>query len=564
MTSDVTSNDPTPSPAAATTRYRRGPHWIALFAAVFTLPLLYVGGSVTTYRVGLAVPDWPQTFGINMFLYDFWNAPFGVRVEHMHRLYGAAVGLATLLLAGWFLIFEPRRFLKALSLLAVVLVITQGVLGGTRVTQVSTPLAAVHGVVGQLFFGLMVVLCVLTGRVWRNQRRLASDGGHLRARTAGLLGLVVVQIAIGSWLRHFGERPALAIHAALALAIWGHALFVLILIWRDRGRLRALLASSTAAAAAATLQIALGVAAMIYLWPFDGLPRRGDFLPGCRANRASNEWCAVVGRGGCAYIENVPPVRGGVGGRHVRGKHGHETTGGGGCPGLGGGCLKSMASIDQPLLVTSPSEDMLSAIGARLSAYISLTKPRLVLLVLVTVAVGFVLGSRAVTSPASIISLGFTLVGTALVAGGAGAINQWLERDHDALMRRTANRALPSGRLAPSEAAVFGVLLTLMGAGLLVLGANMLAAAIAVVTFILYAFVYTPLKPLTTLNTVVGAVPGALPPMIGWVRSDRANGRGGVDPVSDRVSLAISSLSGHCLDLSRGLRARRVSHVTLR
>ena len=86
--------------------YRRGPHWIALFAAVFTLPLLYVGGSVTTYRVGLAVPDWPTTFGINMFLYDFWNAPFGVRVEHSHRLYGAAVGLATIVLAGWLLAFE--------------------------------------------------------------------------------------------------------------------------------------------------------------------------------------------------------------------------------------------------------------------------------------------------------------------------------------------------------------------------------------------------------------------------------------------------------------------------
>ena len=85
--------------------YRRGPHWIAVFAAVFTLALLFVGGSVTTYRVGLAVPDWPTTFGDQMFLYDFWNAPFGVRVEHTHRLYGAAVGLATLhRLCGWFLL----------------------------------------------------------------------------------------------------------------------------------------------------------------------------------------------------------------------------------------------------------------------------------------------------------------------------------------------------------------------------------------------------------------------------------------------------------------------------
>src|SRR5215813_8274344 len=117
--------------------YRRGPHWVAIFAAVFTLPLLYVGGSVTTYRVGLAVPDWPTTFGINMFLYDFWNAPFGVRVEHTHRLYGAAVGLATIGLCAWLLAFDRRAWMKGLGVLAIVAVIVQGVLGGTRVTQVS-------------------------------------------------------------------------------------------------------------------------------------------------------------------------------------------------------------------------------------------------------------------------------------------------------------------------------------------------------------------------------------------------------------------------------------------
>src|SRR6516165_10287301 len=138
--------------AASSRTFRRGPHWIALAAAVCTLPLLYVGGSVTTYRVGLAVPDWPTTFGINMFLYDFWNAPFGVRVEHTHRLYGAAVGLFTILLAGWLLVHDRRRWMKAMGVLALVSVIVQGVLGGTRVTQLSTTLAAIHGVTGQLFF----------------------------------------------------------------------------------------------------------------------------------------------------------------------------------------------------------------------------------------------------------------------------------------------------------------------------------------------------------------------------------------------------------------------------
>src|ERR1700759_2307752 len=94
--------------------YRPGVHAVALFAAAFTLPLLYVGGSVTTYRVGMAVPDWPTTFQENMFRYDFWNAPFGVRVEHTHRLYGAAVGLATLGLATWLWRFDPRAWLKKL------------------------------------------------------------------------------------------------------------------------------------------------------------------------------------------------------------------------------------------------------------------------------------------------------------------------------------------------------------------------------------------------------------------------------------------------------------------
>ena len=116
-----------------------------------------------------------------------------------------------------------------------------------------------------------------------------------------------------------------------------------------------------------------------------------------------------------------------------------------------------MVSIDQPFLAPAASDDILAAISGRVAAYVSLTKPRLVLLVLVTVAVGFLLGVRGNLSRNTLVSLTATLAGTALVAGGAGALNQWLERDRDARMRRTSNRALPSGRLAPSEAAAFDV-----------------------------------------------------------------------------------------------------------
>ena len=152
----------------------------------------------------------------------------------------------------------------------------------------------------------------------------------------------------------------------------------------------------------------------------------------------------------------------------------------------------------------------------RATAFFELTKARLAVLVLLTVAVGFVLGARSNWRSEQTPSLLLTLVGIGLVAAGGGAWNQYLERDRDSLMRRTASRPIPGGRVEPIEAAVFGTILA--GAGLLILGWGVrpLAAMIAFATFLLYAFVYTPLKTRTTLNTAVGAIPGALPPVIGW------------------------------------------------
>jgi heme o synthase len=157
--------------------------------------------------------------------------------------------------------------------------------------------------------------------------------------------------------------------------------------------------------------------------------------------------------------------------------------------------------------------------------YSGLTKPRIVLMVLITVAVGYVLGAGD--------SLGFgglalTLVGTGLVAAGASGWNQVLERDRDARMRRTARRPLPAGRLEHGPAAAFSTALAGLGIALLGMGQHPLAAGVALATFLLYAFVYTWLKPRTTLNTAVGAIPGALPPVIGWTA---ATGFLGVEPL---------------------------------
>ncbi len=183
--------------------------------------------------------------------------------------------------------------------------------------------------------------------------------------------------------------------------------------------------------------------------------------------------------------------------------------------------MKTAVTYAQPALASASTEAALAAAGNKVAAYVSLTKPRIVVMVLVTVGVGFLLGARGSAHPAT---LSLTLLGTALVAGGASALNQWMERARDARMRRTANRALPRGRLGAVEAASFGVGLGLAGTAILLWGANWLAAAVAVSTLLLYVFVYTPLKPWTTLNTAIGAIPGALPPVIGWAAATETLG----------------------------------------
>ena len=154
-----------------------------------------------------------------------------------------------------------------------------------------------------------------------------------------------------------------------------------------------------------------------------------------------------------------------------------------------------------------------TAVKRRSADFLTLTKPRLNLLVLLTT-----LGGLYIASPEGV-PLGIlfhTFVGTALVAGGAAALNQVWERKTDRLMRRTAARPLPDGRLGVAEGAWFGVALSAIGLTELAVAVNVTAAWVAAVTLISYVLMYTPLKTRTSLATLVGAVPGALPPVIGW------------------------------------------------
>ena len=149
----------------------------------------------------------------------------------------------------------------------------------------------------------------------------------------------------------------------------------------------------------------------------------------------------------------------------------------------------------------------------RLPDLVQLTKPRITLMVLVSSAAGFVIGSSGRPDPLLLLA---TLLGIGLVAGGSSALNQLLERDIDALMERTKERPLPTGRVTPGAAVAFAGAISLVGIVLLALVVNPLTALLAAIAFLSYVLLYTPLKRVSSLSTLVGAIPGALPIMGGW------------------------------------------------
>ncbi len=192
-----------------------------------------------------------------------------------------------------------------------------------------------------------------------------------------------------------------------------------------------------------------------------------------------------------------------------------------------GDCLK-MAS--EPILAALNG----SAVRARRTAsfrvlfdYWELTKPEINFLIAITVAAGFWLASPAEAPHFPSMPFLHTLLATVFVASGAATLNQLIELRYDAQMRRTARRPLVSGRIAPSRALCFGVLLSVIGVVCLAVSVNALASLLAALTLLTYLFLYTPLKRITPLCTLVGAIPGATPPLIGW-----AAARGRLDPAA--------------------------------
>ena len=205
--------------------------WVGIFARVAvaaTLLLLAVGGLVTSKGVGLAVVDWPNSYGYNMFLFPLSRMTGGIYYEHAHRLFGALVGLTTVVLAVLLQRFDDRAWVRRLGWAAVAMVVVQGILGGLRVTgrltlddvrlEPNITLAVVHGALAQVFLGTMVALAVFTSRDWRGvsvaERRPARID---RVLCTTLVGLLIVQIVLGAAQRHLDR--GLTVHIVMAVVV---------------------------------------------------------------------------------------------------------------------------------------------------------------------------------------------------------------------------------------------------------------------------------------------------------------------------------------------------------
>jgi len=246
---------------------------LARVAAAATLFQLLVGGLVTSNQAGLAVVDWPNSFGTNMFLYPLSRMTGGIYYEHAHRLFGSLVGLVTVALSAHLLLVERRAWMRRLAVAAVVAVVVQGVLGGLRVTggfttstspdamAPSITLAIVHGVMGPAFFALMVAIAAFASPAWRSgaPARVSPHAGSEHLLGAALVGAVLVQLLLGAIQRHLAR--GLMAHVTFAVVVLALALLHGSRLWGLHGNEPLLHRLGSLIMGAAAIQVSLGIAA---------------------------------------------------------------------------------------------------------------------------------------------------------------------------------------------------------------------------------------------------------------------------------------------------------------
>ncbi|MBK8206691.1 MAG: protoheme IX farnesyltransferase [Planctomycetes bacterium] len=473
--------------------WQRAAHRLAQLCVALVLFMIAVGAMVTTIRAGDTNPGWSWRFW--EWITTWWSSEGGRAFEDGHRVIGTLVGFVGIALAAamWKGEKGGRRWLGTIAL---GLIAAQGLLGGLRVLVVSDAdvrdavlgmtggghdvelrravKAMIHGVTAQVIFASLACIAVVTSprwiAAWSVQKSEAAMGTRRLSVAVGLL--VTVQLALGTIVRQTGEH--VLVHVTGACTVTLAVLWLLLRVFRHHGQFAPLRHIGAALGVLLVVQVFLGI----------------------------TPW--MLTNGNLVSFEPGSPV--------ALMRTAHVTV---------GAMILALAAVLAlwlHRLVVPATPDEHGALPEypamqRLHDYWVLTKARLSALVMVTVAAGYLLALRRMPD---LFEMGTALVGVAMVAAGVAALNQYIERDRDALMNRTRNRPLPSGRMNPREALAFGLTMVLAGTLLLLFLVNWLCALLTFVTAVTYVCVYTPMKTRTTLNTLVGAITGGLPPVAGW------------------------------------------------
>jgi protoheme IX farnesyltransferase len=453
---------------------------LSVATALVTYALVVLGGVVRVSGSGLGCPDWPLCHGRLL-------PPLDVHaiIEYSHRTTASLTSILVVLTAvvAW-VAWRKRRDIVIPATVALVLLVVQVVLGAITVRFELPPMIVLAHLATAM--ALLAAVCVTATTVWfpRNasNARMARIAPLASAGGAGLLilsgSLVVGSGASGScnawplcgggFSLAFDGFPAIQLlHRGLAAAVGLLIVVSLLALLNQYREERAVRAAVALILAALAFQVAVGAAVVTLHLP--------AALRGLHLALASAVWAGTVV---LAVIANRLPATGG-----------------------------SVGVTDAARRPPRPAREV--ALD-----YVSLAKPRIIPLLLITALGGMMMAERGWPSTGLVV---LTLLGGALAAAGAGAINCWIDRDLDGAMLRTRRRPLPDGRIAPSHALLFGIALGLAAFVLLAFWVNVLAATLAISGLLFYVFVYTLwLKRWTVQNIVIGGAAGAVPPVVGW------------------------------------------------